>query len=211
MTKAHDVGIDAFALNMGAGDTHTQNALNLAVQAANAHGNFSLFLSFDYAAWGVWDAGVVTNLINSFATQAGKAQFRYNNKPFVSTFEGVANAADWAAIKKNTGCFFVPDWSSTGPAKIPQDNIDGAFSWNAWPDGNTNKDTRADQDWKSAMSGKTYMMGVSPWFYTSLPQYTKNWILRGDDLWSTRWNQVLQIQPDFVEVCPALTSAKPSC
>ena len=206
MTKAHDVGIDAFALNMGAGDPHNNNSLTLAAQAANAHGNFSLFLSFDYAAYGVWDAGVVTQLINNFATQAGKAQFRYNEKPFVSTFEGVANAGDWAAIKQNTGCYFVPDYTSAGPNGIPQDNIDGALSWNAWPDGNTNKDISSDQAWKSALKGKTYMMPVSPWFYTKLPQYNKNWILRGDDLWATRWDQVLQIQPDFVEVRPATPS-----
>ena len=206
ITKAHDVGIDAFALNMGAGDTHNQEVLHLASQAANAHGNFSLFLSFDYAAYGVWDAGAVTKLINNFTNQAGKAQFRYNDSPFVSTFEGVANAGDWAAIKQDTGCYFVPDWSSAGPSGIPQASIDGAFSWNAWPDGNTNKDISADQGWKAALKAKTYMMPVSPWFYTKLPQYSKNWILRGDDLWATRWNQVLEIQPDFVEVCPPIPS-----
>ena len=201
ITKAADVGIDAFALNIAPGDSYTTSSINLAAQAAKDHGNFTLFLSFDYASNGQWDAGVATNTINTFAATAGKAQYRYNSKPFVSTFEGVAHAGDWASIKKNTGCFFVPDWTSAGPSGIAKDNIDGAFSWDAWPQGSTDKDTSSDQAWKGALSGKTYMMPVSPWFYTKLPQWGKNWILRGDDLWSTRWNQVLQIQPDFVEVC----------
>lgn len=44
------------------------------------------------------------------------------------------------------------------------------------------------------------MMPVSPWFYTNLPEYNKNWLWRGDDLWHIRWQQVLDIQPNFVEV-----------
>lgn len=44
------------------------------------------------------------------------------------------------------------------------------------------------------------MMPVSPWFYTNLPEYSKNWLWRGDDLWHIRWQQVLDIQPTFVEV-----------
>lgn len=46
----------------------------------------------------------------------------------------------------------------------------------------------------------TYMMPVSPWFYTNLPGYLKNWLWRGDDLWFDRWVQVLyltRIQKDF--------------
>lgn len=31
--------------------------------------------------------------------------------------------------------------------------------------------------------GKPYMMPVSPWFYTNLPGYHKNWAWKGDNLW----------------------------
>lgn len=34
-----------------------------------------------------------------------------------------------------------------------------------------------------------YMMGVSPWFFTNLPGYDKNWLWRGDSLWYDRWQQ----------------------
>lgn len=43
-------------------------------------------------------------------------------------------------------------------------------------------------------------MAVSPWFYTNLPGYGKNWLWRGDSLWYDRWMEVLFLQPEFVEV-----------
>jgi hypothetical protein len=45
-----------------------------------------------------------------------------------------------------------------------------------------------------------YMMPVSPWFYTNLPGYGKNWIWNGDNLWYDRWQQVLSLKPEFVEI-----------
>lgn len=57
-----------------------------------------------------------------------------------------------------------------------------------------------DKAWYSAVQPKAYMMPVSPWFYTNLPEYNKNWVWRGDDMWHTRWQQVLEINPNFVEV-----------
>lgn len=47
---------------------------------------------------------------------------------------------------------------------------------------------------------KLYMMAVSPWFFTNLPGYDKNWLWRGDDLWYDRWVEVLYNQPEFVEI-----------
>ena len=202
ITKAKDAGIDGFALNIGPQDDYTTTQINLAAKAANQVQDFTLFLSFDYLTAGVpWDAGVVTSTIKDFASKAGAAQYRYKTKPLVSTFEGADSAADWAAIKAATDCFFVPDWTSRSPGGIPQENIDGAFSWDAWPHGPVGKYTTSDLAWQAALSGKPYMMGISPWFYTSLPQYGKNWGLRGDDLWSTRWQQAVELQPAFVEVC----------
>lgn len=139
--------------------------------------------------------------INSFVTTAGQAQFRYKNQPLVSTFEGVSSKGDWPGIKAATNCFFIPDWTSAGPGGLPLDIVDGAFNWDAWPHGPQAKDTAADVQWQQALGGKPYMMGVSPWFYTNLPQYNKNWGWRGDDLWSTRWKQAADLQPEFVEVC----------
>ena len=138
--------------------------------------------------------------MNGFVNTCGQAHYRYNGKPLVSTFEGVSSAGDWAGIKSATGCFFIPDWTSAGPSGIPQDNIDGAFNWDAWPHGPAPKDTSVDVQWQQSLGGKPYMMGISPWFYTNLPQWNKNWGLQGDDLWSTRWGQAIDLQPEFVEV-----------
>ena len=43
-------------------------------------------------------------------------------------------------------------------------------------------------------------MGVAPWFYTNLAQYSKNWVARGSGLWHTRWTQVIDINPPIVEI-----------
>jgi len=37
-------------------------------------------------------------------------------------------------------------------------------------------------------------------FYTNLPQWDKNWLWRGDDLWHDRWQQIIEMQPSLVEV-----------
>lgn len=78
--------------------------------------------------------------------------------------------------------------------------IGWTVSWDAWPVGATDKTKDSDNAWVSAVGNKAYMMPVSPWFYTNLPEYNKNWLWRGDDLWHIRWQQVLDIQPNFVEV-----------
>ena len=51
---------------------------------------------------------------------------------------------------------------------------------------------------------KSYMMGVSPFFYTNIPEYNKNWLWGPDTLWYDRWEQVLDLLPDFVEIMYAL-------
>jgi glucan endo-1,3-alpha-glucosidase len=61
--------------------------------------------------------------------------------------------------------------------------------------------------WQATLPGKTYMMGVSPWFFHS-SSYGGSvpWVERGDDLWATRWAETLDVNPDFVEFvpCPSL-------
>lgn len=48
--------------------------------------------------------------------------------------------------------------------------------------------------------GKPYMMVVSPLFYTNLPGFDKNWLWNPDGLWFDRWQEVLFLQPDYVEI-----------
>ncbi|KAL8936966.1 MAG: hypothetical protein Q9216_004663, partial [Gyalolechia sp. 2 TL-2023] len=194
---AKAAGIDAFALNIAAHTDYNNAQLDQAYDAAESAG-FKLFLSFDYAAQGPWSPSAVITLLQKYA--GSPAQFKVNGASFVSTFEGPDNSDDWRAIRAAVPIFFLPDWTSQGPdgfRKSKLDVVDGAFSWDAWPEGATNKTAESDKAWKAALGSKAYMMPISPWFYTNLPD--KNWVWRGDDMWHSRWQQVLDVQPDFVE------------
>ncbi|KAL6234137.1 glycosyl hydrolase family 71-domain-containing protein [Aspergillus navahoensis] len=48
--------------------------------------------------------------------------------------------------------------------------------------------------------GLPYVMPASPWFYTNLLGYKKNWLWRGDDLCYDRWQEIWYLKPPFVEI-----------
>ncbi|CAG7981019.1 unnamed protein product, partial [Penicillium nalgiovense] len=202
MKLAQDAHIDAFALNMAWKDGTNDASVKKAFIAANTAG-FMLFFSFDYAGNGPWNKDVVIDMIQEYGPNS--AYFHYDGKPFVSTFEGPDSADDWVKIKARTGCFFMPDWSSVGakPAIALANGVaDGLFSWSAWPWGNQTMDTYTDASYIQYLDGKPYMIAISPWFYTNLPGYNKNWIWKGDSLWFDRWQQLfgLDPMPEFVQI-----------
>ncbi|RAK91934.1 mutanase [Aspergillus costaricaensis CBS 115574] len=202
MLEAMDAHIDAFALDIANGWYANNASLALAFQAAETAG-FQLFFSFDYAGNGSWVNEDVIALISQYG--GSSAYYHYNDHPFVSTFEGPDNAEDWVTIKAQTGCFFIPDWSSLGaiPAAAAADGVaDALFSWAGWPWGDSNMTTFVDASYIETLnsSGKPYMMPASPWFYTNMPGYDKNWLWRGDDTWYQRWIQIWFLQPEFVEI-----------
>ncbi|KAJ0413073.1 glycosyl hydrolase family 71-domain-containing protein [Aspergillus carlsbadensis] len=199
---AQGAGIDAFALNMASGDSTNDIALPMAFTAADDMG-FQLLFSFDYAGNGPWDKSVVIDMIKEYGSR--ETYFKHNGDPFVSTFEGPGNADDWKDIKKETGCFFIPDWSSVGAApavKLGDGVADGLFSWDAWPKGPANVTTYPDASYYDFLGSKPYMMPISPWFYTNLPGYNKNWLWRGDDMWFHRWQQAISLDrlPDWIQI-----------
>lgn len=201
---AKAVGIDGFALNF-AGDLYTEYQMNLAYDAAEKLGDFGLFLSIDYEAnhynpqfVQFTDPAVVTQWITRYKDR--KAQVKVNGQALVSTFEGAKSAGDWKGIKQDTTCFFVPVWTSAKGSPDTFTNADGAMGWDVWPYGPTGISTMVDDDWKKLLGSRPYMMGVAPWFYTNLPDAGKNWLWRGDNLWHDRWQQVIEVQPNFVEV-----------
>lgn len=201
MTEAINAHIDAFALNIANDESTTDTSLGNAFLAAENVG-FSLFFSFDYAGNGAWDKAKVIALINAYAGSS-KAYWHHGSQPLVSTFEGSGSAEDWVDIKKQTNCFFIPDWSSLGakPAAAEAGGVaDGLFSWAAWPYGPNDMDTYIDASYQQYLAGKPYMMPVSPWFFTNMPGYNKNWLWRGDDLWYDRWQQAMYLAPEFIEI-----------
>ncbi|OHW99154.1 glycosyl hydrolase family 71 protein [Colletotrichum incanum] len=152
---------------------------------------FQLFFSFEYAGNGPWKKQVVIEMLQKY-----RLAFR-------STFESPAQADDWVDIKAQTGCFFVPDWSFDGARRAMERAggvADGLFSWDAWPWGGYDMDTYTDASYNEFLGGKPYMMPVSPWFYTNMPGFGKNWLWRGDHAWYDRWVQVNWLQPEWVQI-----------
>ncbi|KAI8196540.1 Mutanase [Colletotrichum sp. SAR 10_65] len=203
---AQEAHIDGFALNIAYGERMNAGSLENVFEVASEMG-FKLIFSFDYAGGGPWPKDDVLNLLKKYATRP--EYFKHSDEtPLVSTFEGPEQAADWVDIKRSFPCFFMPDWSSKGAkraAELAGGVADGLFNWAAWPWGNTNMDTYVDASYYQYLrvdenTSKPYMMPASPWFYTNLPGYEKNWLWRGDDLWHDRWIQIVYNQPDYVEI-----------
>ncbi|KAF4230388.1 hypothetical protein CNMCM6457_005964 [Aspergillus fumigatiaffinis] len=193
--------IDAFALNLGYGLHNYELILNDAFTVAHRH-NFKMFLSFDLGQGSQWPADEIVHVIDNYAT--GSAYYKHHDdKPLVSTFEGGQSADVWKDVRHNAQSefFFIPDWSSLGiEAASSSPLIDGLMSWHAWPAGAHDMNTTLDEEYIAALDGRPYIMPVSPWFYTNLPVFDKNWAWRGDDLWFDRWQQVLELAPEYVEI-----------
>lgn len=198
-----DANIDAFALNMPYALDYGSILPTIFEIAATS--GLALFFSFDYAGNGAWPKEDVADLLATYTPV--QPYLTYNNQYLVSTFEGPASAADWTSLKTQFDILFIPDWSSLGAkAALEQaDGVaDGLFNWAAWPWGAQDMDTYTDaayfQYLNESGASKPYIMPASPWFFTNLPGYDKNWLWRGDDLWYDRWVQIIYNQPDFVEI-----------
>ena len=51
-------------------------------------------------------------------------------------------------------------------------------------------------------TGKTYMAPIAPWFYTYVwgSDWKKNWIFGSERLFPERWQQIIELNPDFIEI-----------
>jgi hypothetical protein len=114
-------------------------------------------------------------------------------------------------------CQIGPQWALVLPLRLPTEwrmvssvsgserpwsisNNDLCLGWAAWPWGNNSMTTYTDAAYRRDLGGKPYMMPVSPWFFTNMPGFDKNWLWNGGDLWYERWKQVWFLQPEFVEI-----------
>lgn len=162
--------------------------------------DFKLFFSLDYSGDGHWPQDRVVDTLHRYANRTGYYTGS-DGLPLVTTFEGSQAAGDWANIKKKAPCAFIPDWSSIKPdVAIGRAAVDGLMSWQAWPNGTSEMTTQYDKEYMDALKGKPYIMPVSPWFYANMVRLHKNWVWQGDDLWYTRWQQVLEMDPEYVEI-----------
>ncbi|KAF7975500.1 hypothetical protein HWV62_9427 [Athelia sp. TMB] len=200
MQLAQSIGIDGFALNIGT-DSYNAQQLGYAYAAAEALG-FKVFLSFDFGYWSSADTSTIASYINTYGVLP--AQFIYNNEIFVSTFIG--DGFNWATVASESKPLFAcPNYQAASLAS--SSGVSCLFSWDAWASTNNqpidqNKTTAGDVNYINTLGSKPYMMPVSPWFFTHYgpSSYNKNWIFYADYQWNSRWEQVLQLAPQFVEI-----------
>ncbi|KAL8948046.1 MAG: hypothetical protein Q9183_007726 [Haloplaca sp. 2 TL-2023] len=203
MSRAKSYGIDAFALNIGT-DDFADKQLGYAYQSAAKNG-MKVFISFDFNWFKTSQAADVGAKIKQFGSQP--AQLKVGDKVFVSSFAG--DGLDLAAVRSAAGMplFIAPNFKAANAA-----NADAAFNWAAWPSNGANKAPTdaanvtvadGDQAYMKALGGKPYMAPASPWFFTHYgPEvsYSKNWVFPADLLWFNRWNELLQLAPQYIEM-----------
>ncbi|CAN8102557.1 unnamed protein product [Discula destructiva] len=220
MQMAKELGIDAFALNIGT-DEFTETQLDYAYESA-ANNDMKVFISFDFN----WfdpstDADTVGQMIAKYSTQA--AQLMIDGAAFASSFAG--DGLDVSAVRNSAGVdlFFAPNFHPTETSD-PSAKVDAALNWMGW---NSNGDNKApteashnvtvldgDHTYREWLSTRTdaslskrsnskYIAPVSPWFsthYGAEVSYSKNFVFPSDLLWFERWNQILTLAPQYVEM-----------
>lgn len=225
IAKAISMGIDGFMCNVGS-DSWQPNRLSLMYQAATSYPGFLIAVDLDMAVLGGTDHTYLYPFITTYTNHPN--QYKINGKQFVSTFAGESykgNQADpasyWLYFKnylssQGSNIYFVPAFTAYGYTAMGWNALDGALSWNAWT-----KSTAEDANYLAARnnpssspnsaittgyhsgqvsiySGKTYMAGIGPLFFTHFNY--KNYEYSNDDLYTTRWDNIIAEQPDFVQI-----------
>jgi hypothetical protein len=159
MQRAKDLGIDAFALNIGT-DSYTDTQLQYAYTSASNNG-MKVFLSFDFNWWSTEDGSAVGAKIKQYASFP--SQLKVDGKVFVSSFSG--DGLDVAAMTSAAGqsLFFAPNFH---PGQGDFSDVQGALNWMAWPSNGENKAPTArnlvtvpdgDKAYIDALDGKAYI------------------------------------------------------
>lgn len=102
---------------------------------------------------------------------------------------------------------FVPGFFRATPSTSffdGKNSLDGIFNWNSWARADAGKIPVPDTDdttYHSAAksSNKLFMMGISPLQFKHIDG-GQNWYVRGEDNLELRFNQVLALQPDMIEL-----------
>ncbi|KAJ7243613.1 glycosyl hydrolase family 71-domain-containing protein [Mycena haematopus] len=205
MIRAKSYGIDAFALNIGV-DPYTDQQLGYAYDSANRNG-MKVFISYDFNWWNTGQGAQIGSHMAGYASRP--AQLFINGAAFISSFAG--DGVDVAAMRSAAGIpiMFVPNFH---PGNGNFGLIDGALNWLGWPNNGNNKApdgsgnvsvAQGDASYQAALGGKPYLAPASAWFSTHYgPEvsYSKNWVFPSDLLWYQRWNQLLQLGPNFIEI-----------
>lgn len=205
--RAKSAGIDGFALNVGIDDWQPDRVAK-ALAAAKNNGDFTMFISFDMSSL-TFNNGVLSRF-HSVANHPN--YYRVNGRPFFSTFAGEHQDTFWLNWKAFSGFnpYFCPSWPNYATSNLLQSHpvADCIFTWDAWPAGNSGPgapfSTAGDRNLLASAraTGKTYMAPLAPWFYTRVwgSGWNKNWIYGSERLFAQRWQQIVELQPDFVQI-----------
>lgn len=167
------MGLDAFALNVGAPTADwAQDAIKQLFDAAGDEG-FKLFFSFDLSAWGTLQDHI--DLFDKYSSNDAYLTYGSDSSPLVSSFAGYDHINHWTSFKNNNKVSLIPnlddkniDQYYNDPSSYLSkylDIVDGFFSWeSAWPSGSdtvTNLSSTWDSNVQSFAHGssKAYMMG----------------------------------------------------
>ncbi|KAH8926931.1 carbohydrate-binding module family 20 protein [Atractiella rhizophila] len=205
---AKSYGIDAFALNIGV-DPYTDAQLTNAFQSA-VNNNFKVFISFDFNWYHTNQPVDVGNKIKQYASYA--SQLKINNKVVASSFWG--DGIDIQTIRNTAGMDLYIGFNFQNPSVSNFAPLDGALNWLGWDNNGHNKAPapdghdlvsveQGDQTYINALNGKDYWAPASAWFSTHFGNevpYSKNWVFPGDNLWYRRWERILAMKPQFVDV-----------
>ncbi|KAG1797384.1 glycoside hydrolase family 71 protein [Suillus plorans] len=209
MTTAQNIGIDGFALNIGANDYEVDRIVD-AYAAAESLG-FKLFYSFDMTD--TWKQSDMVNIVANHSSSP--STFLWNNTILVSTYSGESYGEDfWAGFKsalQSQGIHITlapafttyRDPSSAASLVSTFPSIDGFFNWWSWPaDVGANLTTATDLAYQAAVSSLSgpYIMSVSPWQFKNFGG-ASDWVQYSDTLWNYRWQQAVNdVKPDIVEI-----------
>jgi glucan endo-1,3-alpha-glucosidase len=214
---AKALGLDGFAMNYDQFEYWSNDTVDFLFNNADDLKDFKLFFSFDHAA------GHFPNGPSQYADYLAKYVKRpsylyFQGKALVSTFGGEdIPDGNWAAFKAQVkakvgsdfqGVRLVPGfYQNVTPSANFFDgrgSIDGVFNWNSWQPTNAGKvpvSTVDDLKFQAATkaTSKTFMMGMSPIQFKHMDK-KNNWYRRGEENLEYRFGQVLDLQPDIVQL-----------
>ncbi|KAF7871660.1 hypothetical protein EAF04_003767 [Stromatinia cepivora] len=215
------LGVDAFALNLAvtldSSNSWAVSTVASLFKYAQAH-NFKLFFSFDMT--GFTSPSQFIPILNTYVTNS--AYYKYSGQPFVSTFNGGASTFKFGQDTVNDGwknelqavmsasghpIYFIPSFQDVAASSsfftTEYPTLNGTFNWNSWPTyttGDVPVNTIDDVTYQNAAkaAGKGFMMGISPLQFKHIDR-TQNWYRRGEANLEKRFDQILTLQPDFIE------------
>ncbi|CAM1502598.1 Fc.00g073740.m01.CDS01 [Cosmosporella sp. VM-42] len=206
IADAQSLGIDAFAINFDQFADWSNATVDRLFDNADDLG-FKIFFSFDMNPGYFSDPQQYAEYFQKYMGRP--SYYAYDGKPLLSTFAGESVSDDqWKGLRDIVGdVVIVPGFYQATPSSSFFDNraqLDGVFNWNSWPSAEEGKvivSDEMDKTFQTAAknSGKLFMMGLSPLQYKHTDPGA-NWYRRGEQNLEYRFGQVLEIQPDMLEL-----------